>query len=182
MRIKIASVGEPVLRGEARPLTPEEIRSQRIHDLIENMRETLSDAPGVGLAAPQVGEPLQITIIEDKAEYHGNLSGADLEERERRPIPFHVLINPRIHFVSPWKLLSLKVVLACPVSPGLCRALAACGSRLWIILVSRCASRPRAGMRAFCSTRSTICAERCTSTECGVAAFLRLRITTGIGN
>ena len=100
MRIKIASVGEPVLRGEARQLTPEEIGSQRIRDLIANMRETLSDAPGVGLAAPQIGEPLQLAIIEDKAEYQANLSDADLAERERKPIPFHVLINPQIHLVS----------------------------------------------------------------------------------
>jgi peptide deformylase len=101
VRIKIASVGEPVLRVEASPLTPEEIRSQRIRDLIEHMRETLSDAPGIGLAAPQVGEPLQLAIIEDKAEYHANLAKADLEERERRPVPFHVLINPRIQLLSP---------------------------------------------------------------------------------
>jgi peptide deformylase len=81
-------------------LTPEEIGSQRIRDLIDHMRETLSDAPGVGLAAPQIGEPLQLAVIEDKAEYHANLSQADLAERERSPVPFHVLINPRIHLVS----------------------------------------------------------------------------------
>ena len=44
MRIKIASVGETVLRREARPLTLEEIASARIRELIEHMRETLSDA------------------------------------------------------------------------------------------------------------------------------------------
>jgi peptide deformylase len=89
------------LRGEARHLTPEEIRSQHIYDLIAHMRETLSDAPGIGLAAPQVGEPLQLAIIELKAEYHSNLSLAELAERERSPVPFHVLINPQIHLVSP---------------------------------------------------------------------------------
>ncbi len=101
MKIKIVSVGEPVLRGEARPLTSGEIGSQRIRDLIEYMRETLSDAPGVGLAAPQVGEPLQLAIIEDKPEYQVNLSPAGLAERERGPVPFHVLINPRIHLAVP---------------------------------------------------------------------------------
>jgi peptide deformylase len=119
MRIKIASVGEPVLRGQARPLTPEEICSQRIHDLIEHMRETLSDAPGVGLAAPQIGEPLQIAIIEDKAEYHANLSGADMEERERRPVPFHVLINPRIHFLSPPEVAFFEGCLSLPGFTGI---------------------------------------------------------------
>jgi peptide deformylase len=101
MRIKIANVGEPVLRKVARPLRPEEIGSNRIRELIEHMRETLADAPGVGLAAPQIGEPLQLAIIEDKAEYQSNLTAEELVERERRPVPFHVLINPEIELLSP---------------------------------------------------------------------------------
>jgi peptide deformylase len=100
MKIKIASVGEPVLRSAARPLLPEEIGSDRIRELIAHMRETLADAPGVGLAAPQVGESLQLAIIEDKPEYQVNLTPAELAERERRPVPFHVLINPEIELLS----------------------------------------------------------------------------------
>jgi len=114
MRIKIASVGEPVLRDKARPLTPEEIGSPRIRELIEHMRETLSDAPGVGLAAPQIGEPLQLAIIEDKVEYHANLSQADLVERERSPVLFHVLINPQIHLVSPPEVAFFESCLSLP--------------------------------------------------------------------
>jgi len=106
MRIKIASVGELVLRGEARPLTPDEIRSQRIRDLIEHMREMLSDAPG--------SEPLQLAIIEDKAEYHANLAAADLAERERSPVPFHVLINPQIHLMSPPEITFYEGYLSFP--------------------------------------------------------------------
>jgi peptide deformylase len=101
MRIKIASVGEPILRNAARPLRPEEIGSDRIRELIEHMRETLADAPGVGLAAPQVGEPLQLAIVEDKAEYQATLTSTELAERERHPVPFHVLINPEIELLSP---------------------------------------------------------------------------------
>jgi peptide deformylase len=100
MRIKIINVGEPVLRSAARPLTPEEIGSVRIRELIEHMRETLSDAPGVGLAAPQIGEPLQLAIIEDKAEYQATLTERELAERDRRPVPFHVLINPELRLLS----------------------------------------------------------------------------------
>lgn len=100
MRIKIASVGEPVLRSAARPLVPEEIGSDRVRELIEHMRETLADAPGVGLAAPQIGESLQLVIIEDKPEYQVNLTPAEVAERERRPVPFHVLINPGIELLS----------------------------------------------------------------------------------
>jgi len=72
MRIKIAGIGEPVLRNVARKLRPEEIGSDRIRELIGHMRETLADAPGVGLAAPQIGEPLQLVIVEDKAENQAN--------------------------------------------------------------------------------------------------------------
>jgi len=96
MRLKISTVGEPVLRQRARPLTPLEIRSVKIKQLIEHMRETMNDAPGVGLAAPQIGMPLQLAVIEDKLEYFAGISTEQLAERERQPVPFHVIINPVI--------------------------------------------------------------------------------------
>ena len=96
MRLKIVQAGEEVLRRRARPLTPEEIRSREIHELIEHMRETMHDAPGVGLAAPQIGLPIQLAVIEDCEEYQANVAPELLVERERRPVPFHVLINPTI--------------------------------------------------------------------------------------
>lgn len=54
------------------------------------------EAPGVGLAAPQVGLSLQLAVIEDREEYHKEVPEAQLRERERRPVPFQVLINPTI--------------------------------------------------------------------------------------
>lgn len=96
MRLKIVQAGEEVLRRRAGPLTPEEIRSREIHELIEHMRETMHDAPGVGLAAPQIGLPIQLAVIEDCEEYQANVAPELLVERERRPVPFHVLINPTI--------------------------------------------------------------------------------------
>lgn len=77
-------------------LTQEEISSVMIRDLIEHMRETLSDAPGVGLAAPQIGQSLQLAIIEDKEEYQTSFTEREINERNRKPIPFHVVINPTI--------------------------------------------------------------------------------------
>ncbi len=70
MILKIRAVGDPVLRGRARPLRPEEILLPSTQELIAAMRETMRDAPGVGLAAPQVGVPLQLAVIEDREEYH----------------------------------------------------------------------------------------------------------------
>jgi Polypeptide deformylase len=58
MRLKIVQAGEPVLRGQAHQLTREEITSDEIQRLIRDMQETMRDAPGVGLAAPQVGVAL----------------------------------------------------------------------------------------------------------------------------
>lgn len=96
MLCKISQVGEAVLRRQAQPLTTEQISSPEIGRLIEWMRETMRDAPGVGLAAPQVGIPLQLAVIEDRAEYTKEISPERLAERERSPTPFHVIINPRI--------------------------------------------------------------------------------------
>lgn len=96
MRLKIIQAGESVLRSRARPLSPEEIASTEIQQLIAHMKETMRDAPGVGLAAPQIGLSLQIAVIEDREEYFAAVSQDDLAERERRPVAFHVIINPRI--------------------------------------------------------------------------------------
>lgn len=96
MRLKIVQAGEAVLRGKARPLSADEIAGEEIRRLLRDMRETMHDAPGVGLAAPQVGVPLQIAVIEDKEEYLKGISTEELQERERHPVPFHVIINPVI--------------------------------------------------------------------------------------
>ncbi len=74
----------------------EEIRSRETQELIAAMRETMHDAPGVGLAAPQIGLPLQIAVIEDKPEYLKDAPPEFIRERERMPVPFHVIVNPRL--------------------------------------------------------------------------------------
>jgi peptide deformylase len=96
MRLKIVQVGEPVLRKRARPLLSEEIALSETQQLIVAMQETMRDAPGVGLAAPQVGIPLQLAVIEDRPEYSKDIAADRLAERERQTVPFQVLINPKI--------------------------------------------------------------------------------------
>lgn len=100
MRLKIVQVGEPVLRIPARPLTRDEILSPVVQQLIEHMHETMRDAPGVGLAAPQIGLGIQLAVIEDRSEYHGNASKEELAERDRRAVDFMVLANPQITYKS----------------------------------------------------------------------------------
>jgi len=96
MRLKIVQAGEPVLRAQARQLTREEITADKIQRLIRDMRETMRDAPGVGLAAPQVGVTIQLAVIEDREELLTSLPPQELAEKERQAVPFHVIINPEI--------------------------------------------------------------------------------------
>jgi peptide deformylase len=94
MILKIFQTGEIVLRQPARPLSGEEVLSAPIRQLIAAMRDTMRDAPGVGLAAPQVGMPLQLAVIEDSQDYIDKLPPGQAAERNRVPVPFHTIINP----------------------------------------------------------------------------------------
>jgi peptide deformylase len=96
MLLKIVQAGAPVLRAQARQVTHEEIISDEIQRLIRDMRETMYDAPGVGLAAPQVGVPLQLAVIEDRHELLSSLTAQELAEKERQAVPFQVIFNPEI--------------------------------------------------------------------------------------
>lgn len=93
---KIVQVGDPVLRHRARELSRDEIATPAIQELIVRMRDTMRDAPGVGLAAPQIGESIQLVVIEDPPQSHAGMTPAQLAERERSAVAFHVLINPRL--------------------------------------------------------------------------------------
>lgn len=94
--LEIIQIGDPVLRKTARELSREEILSKEIQQLIENMKNTMKNAPGVGLAAPQIGKSIQLIVIEDID--HSHLTPKQIAERKRYPVPFHVVINPKIFF------------------------------------------------------------------------------------
>ncbi len=94
-KLDIVQVGDSVLRQSARELSVDEILSPEIQNLIEEMKVTMRDAPGVGLAAPQIGKSIQLAVIEDVN--HSHLTPQQLEEHNRDRVPFHVIINPRIY-------------------------------------------------------------------------------------
>jgi peptide deformylase len=96
VKLEIVQAGNPVLRQYARPLSLAEIAGKEIQNLIESMRKCMREAPGVGLAAPQVGLDLQLAVIEDREEYHKDVLAEILRDRERHPVPFHVIINPAL--------------------------------------------------------------------------------------
>lgn len=86
---KIARMGHPVLRKPARALTLKEISSPEIQRLIQDMMETMHDAGGIGLAAPQVHEALQLALIEIKVD---NPRYPEMAEEQE----LLVLINPKV--------------------------------------------------------------------------------------
>jgi peptide deformylase len=64
---KVARLGHPVLRKVTRPLDKREIASSEVQRLVTDMVETMREYGGVGLAAPQVHEPLRLAVIEVEA-------------------------------------------------------------------------------------------------------------------
>jgi peptide deformylase len=84
--LPIVRLGHPALRTPARALALAEIKTPNIQALIDDMIATMVDADGIGLAAPQVGEEIQLVV-------YGVVAGAD----DPRPdVPLEVVINPML--------------------------------------------------------------------------------------
>lgn len=96
--LPIVQIGDPVLRQYAMPLSKEEILGPEIQLLIERMKKTMRAATGVGLAAPQIGRSIRLAVIEDTSYSH--LTEEQCRERGRYPVPFHVIINPKLELVD----------------------------------------------------------------------------------
>jgi peptide deformylase len=92
----IVQTGAPVLRAVAQDVPPERINTPEFQKLISHMVETMRAAPGVGLAAPQIGVPWRVLVLEDREELMASLTAAERAERERVPVPVRVFINPTL--------------------------------------------------------------------------------------
>ncbi|MCU1431133.1 MAG: peptide deformylase [Actinotalea sp.] len=88
--LPIVQAGHPVLRAVAAPYEGG-LPADVLAELIAAMRHTMRTAPGVGLAAPQIGLSLAIAVVEDTWPVQDDAALA----RERTPVPFRVLVNPR---------------------------------------------------------------------------------------
>jgi len=89
--LKVAILGNPVLRKIARPIAMKDIRSRKLQALIDSMIETMTKYNGVGIAAPQVNVSKQIVVF----RVRNNPRYPDAPR-----IPLTVLINPRIITLS----------------------------------------------------------------------------------
>jgi peptide deformylase len=96
----IVQAGHPVLRGAARPVEPDTIPSKEMQALVRRMVEAMRKAPGVGLAAPQIGVPAAVIVLEDGERLMGRLSAEERALRGRVPWPLTVVFNPELTVVG----------------------------------------------------------------------------------
>ncbi len=89
---RIIRMGHPLLRVPARELTAEEIGSDAVRRLVDDMIDTLHDYGGIGLAAPQVAEPLRLAIVE--------LPGGPGRYGDMPEVPLTAFVNPLIEVLD----------------------------------------------------------------------------------
>jgi peptide deformylase len=103
---EVVTVGDPVLRERARPVSTEELRSPEVQRLIDEMIETKRAAHGAGIAANQVGETLRIAIVEVEA---GN------PRYPYKPaVPLTVIVNPELEPVGDEQVEIVEGCLSVP--------------------------------------------------------------------
>jgi peptide deformylase len=119
---KIAQLGHPVLRAPAREVTRDELASPATQQLIDDLIETMRDASGAGLAAPQVHESVRICVIE-------------VDRNPRYPykpaIPLTVLVNPVLTPVGDETFDNYEGCLSVPNLRGLVPRAAHLHVRAW---------------------------------------------------
>ena len=84
--LPIVTVGDPVLRERARELSVEELRSDEVQRLVDDMIETKRAAHGAGLAANQVGEPVRVAVVE--------VEPGNPRYPYKPPVDLTVIVNP----------------------------------------------------------------------------------------
>lgn len=119
MLYEIVHLGDPSLRQNTRRIPPDDIRTSFIQELVASMRQTMNDASGVGLAGPQIGEALQIAVMEDSGSHLESMSVARRKELNRTSLPFTVLINPIIEPLTSSIAEYFEGCLSCPDLFGL---------------------------------------------------------------
>lgn len=111
--LKIAHVGEPVLRQKARELSLDELKTERWQRFIDDLIETMRDADGAGLAANQVFEPVRICVIEVRAP--------NPRYPYKPPIPLTVLVNPVLEPIGEETFENYEGCLSVPDLRGVVR-------------------------------------------------------------
>ena len=104
---KIVTLPEPVLRRKAKAVTKFD---KDLQVLIEDMVETMREAPGVGLAAPQIGLAERLIVV----EYYEHEEEEDQENEEEAPKKVWAVLNPEIVKASEEKVMGIEGCLSIP--------------------------------------------------------------------
>jgi peptide deformylase len=96
----IVQTGDLVLRTRAAEVPQAQIQTQAFQELVTTMVDTMRAAPGVGLAAPQIGISLRVIVLEDREELLAKLNEEDLRIRERIPFKTRVFVNPVLEAIG----------------------------------------------------------------------------------
>lgn len=90
----IVQAGHPVLRAGTTPVPADMLGTKRLRDLVATMTEVMRKAPGVGLAAPQIGLDLSLIVLEDAEALMARLGPEERAARGRVPFPLKAIANP----------------------------------------------------------------------------------------
>jgi len=105
--LKVARIGNPILRQPAAPVPKKAIGSPELERLIDDMIETMVEYDGVGLAAPQVHESLRLAVLQVPGD----------EDQEE--VPLMVLINPVVTPLPSEKVAGWEGCLSVPDLRGM---------------------------------------------------------------
>ena len=113
----IVTLPEPILRRKAKPVTKFD---KDLKTLIDDMIETMREAPGVGLAAPQVNISEQLIVVEyaENEDEDEDDETAESESKPPKPKKLYVMINPEIVKASEEKVMGVEGCLSIPGLQG----------------------------------------------------------------
>lgn len=115
--LKIARMGHPVLRSVAAPVA--DPTAPEIARLIEDMLDTLEDANGAGLAAPQVHVPLRLVLFRVPPGREATPDGNEDDEAQAALEAPTVLINPEVELLGELVVEDLEACLSLPGLAGM---------------------------------------------------------------
>lgn len=93
-------------------MTPEQIAAPEFKELVDRMIATMRAAPGVGLAAPQIGVSQRVIVLEDRDDYISKLTPDERTERERVAFAPRVFVNPKLTLLGSDRVTFLEGCLS----------------------------------------------------------------------
>lgn len=112
---EIVTLPDPILRRKAKPITKFD---KNLQNLVDDMIDTMRDAPGVGLAAPQVNISEQLIVVEYSEHEDEEDETEESESKPPKPKKLYVMINPEILKASEEKVMGVEGCLSIPNIQG----------------------------------------------------------------